>query len=341
MKLNLPKRISILQLFIAVILTALTTGFITSKNHSTNVSYNDETSKSNNLCNYSIKRLQEYKFIKPLMFVDDECQSDRLSSLKSDIQLIIERYKSSQNINSASVYLKEFEYNEWIAINETEKYEPGSLFKVPLLIAILKMDELNPGFLNKKVRFDSEFNLDKKVAFNDKHIKIGNEYTIKELLDYMIIYSDNNATGLLQSHMDGNVLIQLFKDLNIEIPNKYKQQYFFNVVDYTLFLRAIYNASYLTIKNSEYAAELLEKTNFKEGFVKGIPSGVLIAHKFGESGNVSEMQLHESGIIYLDQKPFILTVMIKGKDNNSMTKLLQEISATAYNSLKNEVNNSI
>jgi beta-lactamase class A len=53
-------------------------------------------------------------------------------------------------------------------------------------------------------------------------------------------------------------------------------------------------------------------------------------HKFGEAGNQFEKQLHETGIIYLNSNPYLLSVMTKGKDNAQLSKLIGEISAAVY-----------
>jgi beta-lactamase class A len=101
-------------------------------------------------------------------------------------------------------------------------------------------------------------------------------------------------------------------------------------------LRAIYNATYLTIDDSEYAAELLNKCEFNDGIRKGVPVSVKMAHKFGESGTPVDKQLHESAIVYLKDKPYMLTVMTKGKDNATLSKLISEISAVVYKDQSNK-----
>jgi beta-lactamase class A len=270
------------------------------------------------------------------LFVDDVCEGDGLAKIKKDINTIIENYKNYNGVISASAYLKNINDNQWTVINEEEKYEPGSLFKVPILVAYLKMNEENPGTLDKELLFNKAFNIDKVVAYKSNTIQLGKSYKVRDLLKYMIVYSDNNATALLNNNLKPEILMKLFKDLELEVPNASAKQYFFTTKQYTLFMRAIFNASYLTIDDSEYAAQLLSQSEFDKGIRKGVPATVNIAHKFGESGSPVEMQLHESAIVYLKNKPYILTVMTKGKDNNSLSNLIAEISSVVY---KNQVNN--
>ncbi|WP_181248449.1 serine hydrolase [Flavobacterium magnum] len=308
-------------------LTFLASGYIGGKNDK-----KDETAIAGYACNYNIKRLEGYKFIKPIMFVDGDCESESLQPIKSKLTGIIEQYKTNNGVINASVYLRS--NREWIDINGNEAYEPGSLFKVPVMMAILKMSEESPGFLNKLVAYNKVFDINKHVMYSDKSIQLGHNYTIKELLEYMIRYSDNNATALLETYMKPEILQKMFADIGLEVPNMYAQHYYFNASQYSLFMRSIYNANYLSAKNSEYAAELLSECEFKDGIAKGLPAGVKLVHKFGEAGSVDQIQLHESAIIYVDGKSYLLTVMTKGKDTKALSALIGEISREVYNDRK-------
>ncbi|MES2412059.1 MAG: serine hydrolase [Bacteroidota bacterium] len=291
---------------------------------------------ANNSCDYNIKRITGFKFIKPILWVDENCEGDNLAGTKQRVTEIIERYKQYEGVSSASVLIRSA--GKWTVVNENEKYQPGSLFKVPVLMTILKMDEDNPGFLSKKLLYSKAVNAGKKINFAGKTIQLGHSYTVRELLTYMIKYSDNEATILLENNMDKKVLQKLFSDFDLEVPNMYASQYLLTVKDYSLFMRAIFNAGYLTIKNSEYAAELLTECDFKEGIAKGVPANTKMAHKFGESGTEAEKQLHESAIVFLDNKAYLLTVMTKGKDMKKLSELLVEISRTVYTDMSNGAN---
>lgn len=317
---------SVIIVIAVIAITLLISQYIWNKN-------TEKTPSNASYCNYDIKRLQGFSYIKPLMFVDEECPSEDLAALQLNIATIIDKYKQNDNVITASAYLKDFSTNKWTAVNETEKFEPGSLFKVPILIACLKMEEKNPGFLNKEILYDKVFNLGKIVAYENKSIHLGSKYTVRELLKYMISYSDNYATALIETIIDGPIVLKMFTDFGLDAPNFAATQYFFNSVGYSYFMRSIYNASYLTIPNSEYAAEFLSKCEFNEGIVKGLPSNVKIIHKFGEAGTESEKQLHESAIVYLKDRPYLLTVMTKGRDPKKLPKLIQEISQMTYNAM--------
>ncbi len=282
------------------------------------------------VCKYDVSRLDGLKYTRPLMFVDDKCESEHLLGLKQRLIEIIDKYKQAGEAKEVSVYLKEYSNNEWTCIDENSQFDPGSLFKVPVLITILKMNEENPGFLDKKIKYEKQVETGKNVAYKSKTIQLGNSYTVRELLTYMIKYSDNNATILVESLMKPEVLQKLFTDIGLEAPSMYAKQYLFTTKQYSFFFKCIYNAAYLTINDSEFAGELLSQTDFKDGIKKGLPSNVRLMHKFGEAGNQFEKQLHETGIIYLNSNPYLLSVMTKGKDNAQLSKLIGEISAAVY-----------
>lgn len=325
------KRFNIYHLFLFSGVVALATFGLTSFRDSNKI--NEQAAGNNSpMCNFHIKRLSGLKYIRPIMFVDEECESDELAGARQQITEIINRYKMTEGVTSASVFIKN--HSGWTSTGDDEKYQPGSLFKVPVLITILKMNEKNPGFLNKVFTYDRQFVIEKNPAYASKSIQFGQSYTVKQLLEYMIKYSDNNATTLLESHMDLDIFKKIFEDFGLTVPKVDDKVYFISAREYSFFMRAIYNACYLTIDDSEYAAELLTQSGFTEGIAKGLPKGIILAHKFGESGDPIEKELHESAIVYSGNNPYLITVMTKGKENKNLSKLIAEISGTVYNNLK-------
>ena len=336
---KINKRISLGIILISLTSTNLVTYYFTNKkNHAstdTNAAESNSILDGNRNCSYKVQRLNGYDYIKPILFVDNQCESDNLNAVKQNIISMIDNYKNAGVLNSASVYLKEYAGNGWIGINADEKFWPGSLMKVPQLIAFLKMEEANPGLLNKVLSYDRPYIIDKKVKYESKSIQLGQQYTIRELLRYMITYSDNNATSLLFTNMDLKVFKKVFTDFGMIAPDLGAQNYPMSAKEFTYFMRALYNASYLSNKNSEFATELLGKCNFKNGIVASLPPHTKIAHKFGEAGDPLEKQLNESAIIYLNDNPYIITIMTKGKDPAKLPEVIKQISTLAYQNMLN------
>jgi beta-lactamase class A len=296
---------------------------------------------STNSCEVESKRLVRYKFIKPLLYSNKTCESTNYNKLKSSIIEIIEQNKRMGNIDKSSVYLKILNSRDFITINEEDQFHPASLIKLPLLMTYLQMEERNPGTLNKKIVFHPLQGLPNQT-YKSKKIEPEKSYTIKELLKYMIAYSDNNATYLLNENVDENAFKKMFSDFGLIVPDIHDVNYQISAKNYSVFLNVIYNGGYITIRNAEYACELLNECDFNEGMQSGLPGNINIIHQFGEWGdrnNRSIHQLSESGIIYLDNSPYLLTIMTQGKEVAKLPSVLSNVSKTVYDFLKSDNNN--
>ncbi len=279
---------------------------------------------------YNVHRLSGYQYVKPLLYIEKKEESSNLTHLRNSISEVVEKYKKSGVLMSASVYLRVFSKGNWMCINDTEMYLPGSLIKVAGLLTYLKMEEEHPGVLNRRLAFESPKEFIPNQTYNSKQIELGKSYTIRELLKYMIAYSDNNATYLLNKNVDQKAFLSLFSDLGISLDGVANGSIKLNVKDYSVFLRVLYNATFVNIEHSEFAAEMLAQCDFKEGMEKGLPMNTKIAHKFGEMGDATTRQLHESGIIYNKNAPFLLTVMTKGYDITKLPEVISAITKLTY-----------
>jgi len=327
----LKKQIPLYYTIVSALLGGVITFFVFSKEDNEDDD-NKQVAKSSALCKYEIARLGGYSYIKPLLFTDKDCESDKLESIKLDITNIIdeENEKDENNVTSVSVYVRDFTTGEWISFNQDATYNPGSLSKVPILMTYLRMAELNPNLLNEERTCDKSCVTTLLESFPAQTIQAGRKYTVKELLYSMITNSDNSATYLLLQTIDLNLYKKTFTDLGLPVQEIDNGNYFITAKQYSIFMRVLYNATYLNISSSEFAMDLLCKSVFKEGLAKSLPSKVEIAHKFGEAGTNLQHQLHESGIIYLNEHAYLITVMTKGADVKKLAKVMSSISETVY-----------
>lgn len=285
-------------------------------------------------CNYSVHRAHGYRYIKPIQYVETDCESPEFIAVKSALQNQIGYYKSSGYLSSASVYLRNFEQNNWMGINDGEHFHPGSLMKIALMITFLKQEEKHPGFLKTRLRFSKKPAVEVHQTFNSKQIESGKSYSIAELLKYTIAYSDNNATMLLHSVTDLEEYKKTFDYIGLKFPDVKDRYYSISASEYAIFFRILYNAGYLSPELSEMAIGLLSECDFNLGLRAGFPQGITIAHKFGEWANSKyNFELHESGIIYLNNKTYLLVIMTKGADVEKLVPVISELSKTVYTNL--------
>jgi beta-lactamase class A len=271
--------------------------------------------------------------IRPVLFMEGGSESQHFATLKATIQNLIEDYKRNGKVGDASVYFADLNTTEWIDCNPTLAYDPGSLAKVPLMLTYLRVAENDKALLDKKVVAEHlAVGAVPTQTYNGKQIVPGKTYTIRELLTYMISYSDNLATYMLHQNMDIDNYLKTFKDLGVKAPVANSGAYLLTAREYSRFLRVLYNASYLSKPKSQLAIDLMNNDEFKNGIARKLPSDVRIVHKFGEFGNKAERlhEFHEAAVVYFKDSPYILTIMTKGTAEQDLPLLISEISLLVY-----------
>jgi beta-lactamase class A len=284
-------------------------------------------------------RQSGYKFINPLL----ECEVSNLSENKSlvgfkeGVDSIIEKGKSDGKISFGSVYFRDLNNGPWFGIGEEEYFSPASLLKVPLAIAYFRKSEADQTILSKELEYDGSSGDDDSMQniVPANKLEAGKKYAVTDLINRMLIYSDNNAAQLLLANIDPDFLNKTYVDLSIEIPQDKNNGNIMTVKSYASFFRILFNGSYLNRQDSESLLEILEKSDFKDGLAAGVPNKTNVSHKFGErkiqtaSGDPLE-QLHDCGIVYYPNHPYLLCVMTKGGDFEKMSSAIEDISRSIY-----------
>jgi beta-lactamase class A len=160
----------------------------------------------------------------------------------------------------------------------------------------------------------------------------GRSYTVRDLIRRMIVYSDNNAFTLLTKVVDPTEFDRVYATLRLQNPRAQQDDLFLSVQTYASFFRVLYNATYLSREGSEWALETLSRTDFRAGLVARIPSTLTVAHKFGEHSNPDEqtVQLHDCGIVYFPEHPYMLCVMSKGPSFEFLDDVIGEVSRIVF-----------
>jgi len=208
------------------------------------------------------------------------------------------------------------------------------LFKVITMTTLLKMAESNIAILDKDVLYSEKLNPPTQT-FNSRTIIPGHKYKVRELIYYMIVYSDNNATMLLHKYMDVDMFTKIFTDLGLPKPEVSNNTYTLPVKEYSRFISVLYDGSYLSIPSCEFAISLLCESDFGLGMTRELPKTVRVAHKFGEAGHPGDRELHESAIVYLQGHPYLITIMTRGKESTKLAEIISHISKMAYDHMTN------
>lgn len=269
-------------------------------------------------CDYKLSRITGYEFVRPLLSAEPYCESAVFAAFKPVLDNLVDSLRGVGALTSASVYLREFDHGQWLSYNEHEQYHPASLMKVPLMLSVLRIAESTPGLLAQKIKAMSPT----PGSISPQHyqfpgIESGKDYTLHELLYYTIANSDNHAARILGASLPSNTTEKLFSDLGLDEPENDKERFTMTAEEVSVFFKAIFNSSYLSPEYSDYAARLLNNCAFGMGFKKGFPAGTPMWHKFGERRSEANVhELHESGIVYVRDEPFLITIMTKGHNTD-------------------------
>lgn len=272
-----------------------------------------------------------YEFINPILLcnLDSSIPQNENAALEKTLQDYISRSASKD----VGVYYLKPGAGKWAGINENESFSPASMLKVPIMTAVLRDAEEHPDVLSKKFVYDGSTDNNAQEDIKPAHPLLPGSYTIKELLQSMIGDSDNNATGILAGSLTPDEFNNIYSDLGIAAPSVNGPIDFMSPKSFTLFLRLLYNATYLSRDDSQMALKLMSQSDFPQGLRAGVPAGVTVASKFGErsTGDApNAKELHDCGIVYASSGPYFLCVMTRGSDFSALAAEIAGISKLVF-----------
>ncbi len=285
----------------------------------------------------------EYPLVSPLLSCDvgPEDAFPEFEPIKNSLISLIAEQKHSGATTDTSVYVRSLKTGRWFEINGSQTYAPASMLKVFVMMAYYQEAQDNPAVLGRQLAFEvSVHSLEDTPGAVIPHLVAGNYYSVSKLIRQMIVYSDNDALNTLVDNFDAQTLAAfngIFVDLNIPSPAAQTEHSldFMSVSEYSMIYRVLFGATYLSAAASNDALRLLSEAQYQEGIVAGVPQGTTVAHKFGvrhvpTSPAMASAELHDCGIVYYPNHPYLLCVMTRGKDFGHLQQALQDISHIAY-----------
>jgi len=281
----------------------------------------------------------QQEFINPLLTCEDVGReiSREIRPFKSIVQQKIDAILKSGKAKHISVYFRDLNNGPSFGINEKEFFSPASLLKVPTLMGWLKEAEKNPGILQKKITYDGgNFNANKdQIIYPVAEAEYGKTYTAEELLYLMIVCSDNNAL-LLLGNIGWSFSEKIYSEIGLPTPEFTTGNYQIRVKDYAAFFRVLFNASYLNEEMSNKAFDMLASVDFRKGLVSGVPNDIKVAHKFGESTTPEGKQLHDCGIVYYTNHPYLLCVLTNGANIEDLISVVSGVSSLVFDEVAHQ-----
>ncbi len=257
--------------------------------------------------------------------------------LRDDLTAKKEALKATGKITHLSVYFRDLDHGPRFGIGEYDKFQPASLTKLPIMIAFLHLADLDSSILNKTLSFTGSLSTNMNVEAPDQTIQPDTLYSVRELLEKMIVYSDNYSYLLLVRElntMPRDLRYYTFHDLDILNMMLAPRADYVSISSYATLFAVLHNTGYLSKDMSQYALSLLSRATFREGIVAGVPADTIVAHKFGRKVQEGQdSQLHDCGIVYHPKMRYVLCVMTSGTDYGAEKEAIASVSRIVYDAI--------
>jgi beta-lactamase class A len=265
------------------------------------------------------------------------------ASLKQKLTEYFDRKKQAGVLTDAGMYFRDLEDGPHFGVNEYANFAAASLLKLPLVMQYLSLAEDDPALLKVRIRVPDQIGILYNVSYPPPEKLVpGSDHTVEDLLQRTMEHSDNVAFVMLRQYLaqrygGETFLREAERQLGL-VPEVAAHDYVISVVRYAAMFKLLYRASFLNSAKSEEIIEMMLHTSFDRGLEQGVPPGVPVAHKFGEKGVNYQYddrvefvaQLHDCGIVYYPDNPYILCVMTRGHSNAELEQVLGEVSRMVY-----------
>jgi len=259
--------------------------------------------------------------------LDNNVQNDKVILHYRGLRKSIEDKMSNYSaVNNVGVFVQDIKTGSWMGINERKGFSPASLAKIPIMMAILKKIDRKEINMEDIITIQNEDIEQSYIGINE--IKEGDKFTIKELLANMVTHSDNTAKNALMKHLSMYELNEVFE--HVGIPNPYltpDKSQTMSPRDYTRFFKTLYYSTFFSPEISEFALNLTINTEVENLLPEGVPSNIVVAHKFGIYSGIS---LHDCGIVYHKKNPYFICIMTNELDETKGATLIRSISKDTY-----------
>ena len=166
---------------------------------------------------------------------------------------------------------------------------------------------------------------------------VGTEVTIEELINLMMVESDNVAANILIDKLGMTNINTTIKSLgcvdtelnrkmmDIEALNKGIENYT-SVNDLSLVLEKLYKNQCIESQYDKLMLDTMKQHQLKSKIPNELPEGVVVAHKSGELGGIE----NDAGIIYTDKGAYVLCILTNNGTSSEQVMAISDVSREIY-----------
>lgn len=248
-------------------------------------------------------------------FIDQEDFIVNIHPLREKLYMLAEEFSPG----NVSIYVEFLNTGANIAVNPQAYIYPASLLKVPVAMAVMKKVEVGEWSLDDTYLSIHESDKD-PLSGNFENLvaelPTGTEFTVRELLEKMLIKSDNTCYRILLRNVGEVGISEVHEAIGLEALLDPEGRV--SAKEYSRVLRSLYTASYLRRAQSEQILKWLDEAEFNEFISKPVDPLVPFPHKYGV--DIEKMAFSDSGIVYLADRPYMISVMVEGQVHGDKDK---------------------
>ncbi len=218
-----------------------------------------------------------------------------------------------------SVYVIDLSSGQTVNIVGLQSMNAASVDKLEILGTVFHLAELGKINMDGTMRLTGN-NIQDYGTGVIRYDAYGTTYTVSELCRLLIEYSDNTASYMLAS-LAGAQAIDSF-DANWGLSATDVMDDTSSARDAARFLQFLYEGKLMNAQHTQTFVDYLTHTVFNDRIPAGLPDSVLVAHKIGTQVGV----INDAGIIYLQGRPYILSIFSEQVDEDAAPAVEQRIS---------------
>jgi beta-lactamase class A len=244
---------------------------------------------------------EKYPLIDPARhLIRQEHFLSTLQPLRERIHALVDAEKDLR----ISVYIEFLNTGANISVNNEERFWPASLAKIPVAMAVMGTIESGVWTLDQRLTLEEG---DRGLPPSTLHENpTGTQFTVRQLLNELLIRSDNTAYRILLRNVPESELNAVREGIGLdELFNEEGQV---STREYSRIFRSLYTASYLNRENSQILLDILSRAEWERYLASPIPDSIPFPHKYGFQPETHTFL--DSGIVYVPNRPYLITVMV-------------------------------
>jgi len=270
----------------------------------------------------------QHKTIIPDDYLDNYNECISKPFISNNTKQSINTFKDKYSSSSFAIYFEDITNNYTITLHKNKSYYAASLIK--LLDVSYLIDKSNQGLIDLDTLLTYKKRHQRASSDGLKNYKYGDKLTIKELINYLLSYSDNTAHEILLEYIGINNLKEYASSINVNTDISNKDHFgSIRATDTYYLLKKIYSLIKENNENSNLLSSSMNNTydnllNF---------DNITILHKYGYEG----YYFHDIGIYNDTNYPYFISILTVSGKTDTVTNLHKEI----YNIYKTNINDKL